>query len=77
MSGEVGRGADDGGTGVEFIHEDDGRITAVDRETGVASFGSDKSEALRMLADALESHARAQHELDRDEEVEPADAPWL
>ena len=42
--------------GVEFIHEDDGRITARDRETGVASYGDTKVEALRMLAEALELH---------------------
>lgn len=43
--------------GVEFIHEEDGRITARDLETGVASFGETKTEALRMLAEALELHA--------------------
>ncbi len=42
--------------GVEFIHEDDGKITAHDLETGVASFGETKTEALRMLAEALELH---------------------
>lgn len=42
--------------GVEFIHEDDGTITARDLETGVASFGETKTEALRMLAEALELH---------------------
>ena len=42
--------------GVEFIHEDDGRITARDEETGVASYGDTKAEALRMLAEALELH---------------------
>nr|WP_207590484.1 hypothetical protein [Halovivax sp. TS33] len=42
--------------GVEFIHEDDGRITAVDLETGVASYGDTKPEALAMLAEALELH---------------------
>lgn len=42
--------------GVEFIHEDDGRITARDLETGVASFGETKSEALQMLAEALALH---------------------
>jgi predicted RNase H-like HicB family nuclease len=42
--------------GVVFIHEEDGRITATDIETGVASFGDTKSEALRMLAEALELH---------------------
>ncbi|QCW04556.1 hypothetical protein [Natrinema pallidum] len=42
--------------GVEFVHEDDGSITAVDLETGVASFGDSKAEALLMLAEALELH---------------------
>jgi len=42
--------------GVEFIHEDDGSITAKDLETGVASFGNTKAEALRMLAEAIELH---------------------
>jgi hypothetical protein len=42
--------------GVEFVHEDDGRITARDLETGVASYGETKTEALRMLAEALELH---------------------
>lgn len=43
--------------GVEFIYEDDGRITARDIESGVASFGETKAEALGMLAEALELHA--------------------
>lgn len=47
---------DAGGEGVKFIHEDDGSITATDVETGVASFGDTKAEALRMLAEALELH---------------------
>jgi len=47
---------DPDGDGVRFIHEDDGSITAVDEETGVASFGDTKAEALRMLAEALELH---------------------
>jgi len=42
--------------GVEFIHEDDGSITARDKETGVASYGDSKAEALRMLAEALTLH---------------------
>lgn len=42
--------------GVEFIYEDDGRITAHDIESGVASYGETKAEALAMLADALELH---------------------
>jgi hypothetical protein len=42
--------------GVEFIHEDDGSITARDKETGIASYGDTKAEALRMLAEALTLH---------------------
>lgn len=41
--------------GVEFIYED-GQITAHDVESGVASYGETKSEALSMLAEALELH---------------------
>ncbi|MFB6078902.1 MAG: type II toxin-antitoxin system HicB family antitoxin [Halarchaeum sp.] len=47
---------DTDGEGVRFVHEADGSITAVDEETGVASFGETKAEALRMLAEALELH---------------------
>lgn len=47
---------DDPEEDVEFIHEDDGRITARDAETGVASYGDTKAEAPRMLAEALELH---------------------
>jgi predicted RNase H-like HicB family nuclease len=43
--------------GVEFVHEDDGCITARDLETGVASYGETKAEALAMLAEALALHA--------------------
>lgn len=41
--------------GVEFIYEG-GRITALDVESGVASYGESKAEALSMLAEALELH---------------------
>jgi len=54
MSSSTPREHDDGG--VRFIHEEDGSITARDEETGVASFGDTKAEALRMLAEALELH---------------------
>jgi predicted RNase H-like HicB family nuclease len=47
---------DEDNGGVEFVYEDDGRVTAKDIETGVASFGDDRAEALRMLADALDAH---------------------
>lgn len=43
--------------GVEFIHEEDGRVTARHVQTGVASFGETEADALRQLADALDSHA--------------------
>jgi predicted RNase H-like HicB family nuclease len=66
--------------GVEFIHEDDGRITARDLETGVASFGDTKTEALHKLAEALELHAGGGHPVTDDDletwgldDVEPGD----
>jgi hypothetical protein len=42
--------------GVEFVREDDGRVTARHVESGVSSFGDTEAEALRELADALDSH---------------------
>lgn len=42
--------------GVEFIHEEDGSITALDLESGVASCGETKAEALQSLAEALTLH---------------------
>lgn len=42
--------------GVEFVREDDGRVTARHLESGVASFGDTEAESLRQLADALDSH---------------------
>jgi predicted RNase H-like HicB family nuclease len=42
--------------GVEFIYEDDGRVTAKDIETGIASYGETKADALAMLAEALRLH---------------------
>jgi hypothetical protein len=41
---------------VMFIYEGDGRVTARHIESDVASFGDTEAEALRELADALESH---------------------
>lgn len=55
MSADTAEGRRD--TGVEYIYEDDGRITARDVESGIASDGQTKSEALAMLAEALELHA--------------------
>lgn len=59
---------EDAPSGVEFIHEDDGRVTARHVESGVASFGDSEAEALRQLADALDSH------FDQGEEVDDPEA---
>jgi hypothetical protein len=51
----MGATTDDGReVGVEFVYEDDGRVTARDVETGVASYGDSK--AVAMLAEALLLH---------------------
>jgi len=50
--------------GVEFVREDDGRVTARHVESGVASFGDTEAEALRQLADALDSHFGHGQEID-------------
>lgn len=39
--------------GVEFIHEDDGSVTARDLETGLARGGDTRGEALAQLAEVL------------------------
>lgn len=57
-SGYIATGArnEPGDEGVEFIHEDDGSITARDIETGLARGGKSKAEALSQLAEVLELH---------------------
>ncbi|WP_310929216.1 type II toxin-antitoxin system HicB family antitoxin [Halogeometricum luteum] len=52
----AGTTRDKGNGGVEFVYEDNRRVTTTDIETGVASVGDDRAEALRMLADALDTH---------------------
>jgi hypothetical protein len=69
------RARDDDADGVAFVRESDGRVTATDRRTGVASFGDTRAEALRMLADALDAHEAAEEFPDDD--VPESDAPWL
>lgn len=68
---------DDRTEGVEFVHEDDGSITARDLETGIASFGDSKAEALAMLADALsmerEEPIEAESEFLADLGIDPDD----
>lgn len=39
--------------GVEFVHEDDGTVTARDIETGLARGGATRAEALAQLAEVL------------------------
>jgi hypothetical protein len=74
--------------GVEFVHEEDGRVTARHVDSGVASFGDTESEALRQLADALDSHFGRGEEItdseayleDLDIDVEigsEGEPPWL
>jgi len=58
----------DGKTGgVEFLLEQGGRITARDTETGIASYGESKAEALRMLAEALEVHDGGEEPVSEDD----------
>ena len=73
---------------IEFVHEDDGRVTARHVESGVASFGETEAEALRQLADALDSHFGDGEEIDDPEAYlakrgidveigEDGSPPWL
>ena len=62
---ETGSDADNGPLAdIEFVHEDDGRVTARHLASGVASFGDTETEALRQLADALDSHFGNGEEID-------------
>lgn len=76
--------------GVEFTYDDAGLVTARDLESGVASCGESKAEALAMLAEALELHegggepiedeAAFLHDLGIDPEeidTDPSPPPWL
>ncbi|MGB9964105.1 hypothetical protein [Halobacterium sp. CBA1126] len=54
--------------GVHFVHEDDGSVTAVDEETGLARRWETKSDALSQLAEALALHE------DRGDPIEDPDA---
>jgi predicted RNase H-like HicB family nuclease len=75
--------------GVEFTYEED-LVTARDIETGVASSGESKAEALAMLAEALALHEGGGEPVDDEEaflreigigpdDVDEDDAPppWL
>jgi len=74
--------------GVEFVYGDDGRVTARHLDSGVASFGETESDALRQLADALDSHFGRGEEIDDPEAYladlgidadvdQEASPPWL
>jgi|GEM_PF-1038619 len=56
------------------LTESDGYVVARDDESGVASQGETKADALANLAEALELHARPDPE---DSEPDAATAPWL
>lgn len=56
------------------VEESGGWYVARDEETGVASQGKTKAQALSNLAEALELH---DEEIDDGRELEPSDAPWL
>ena len=43
--------------GVEFVHEDDGSVTALDLETGLQRGGDTRAEALAQLAEVLRLEA--------------------
>jgi predicted RNase H-like HicB family nuclease len=71
------RPGDGGGDSTESVTltESDGWVVATDEETGVASQGKTKAEALANLAEALELHERPVPEDAAD--AETSDAPWL
>jgi predicted RNase H-like HicB family nuclease len=57
------------------VTESDGHVVAKDESTGVTSQGRTKTEALANLAEALTLYERPVSE--KDDAVEPSDAPWL
>lgn len=68
--------------GVEFIHEDDGSVTARDLETGLARGGDTRGEALAQLAEVLKLRDDKGESIDDPEEflreemeIEPDDLP--
>jgi predicted RNase H-like HicB family nuclease len=79
------------GRKISLIEEDDGRWSAIDEETGVASYGDTRSEALEMLDEAVALHEGEAGEPVTDEDLEELginpesvpdepqepDAPWF
>lgn len=54
--------------GIEFIHEDDGSVTARDLETGLARGGETRGEALAQLAEVLKLHDGTGESVDNPDE---------
>lgn len=62
------------GREIRLIEEDDGWWSAVDEETGVASQGETREQALENLDEALSATAAAS---DADTPAPEPDAPWF
>jgi len=62
------------GREIRLIEEDDGWWSAVDEETGVASHGATRSEALKNLDEAVEVTEETR---DDDTSAPEPDAPWF
>ena len=54
--------------GIEFIHEDDGTVTARDIETGLARGGVSRGEALAQLAEVLKLQDGSGESIDNPDE---------
>lgn len=72
---------DDAGGGIRFVREDDGSITAIDDETGLAAGGESRPAALANLAEVLTLHEGGGEPIEdpdawlRDHGIDPADLP--
>ncbi|WP_436927941.1 type II toxin-antitoxin system HicB family antitoxin [Halosimplex amylolyticum] len=62
------------GREIRLIQEDDGWWSAIDEETGVASQGPTRTEALENLDEAVEVTREA---TEADTEAPEPDAPWF
>jgi len=62
------------GREIRLVEEDDGWWSAIDEDTGVASQGPTRQEALSNLDEAVELTEAAR---DDDEPVSEPDAPWF
>jgi len=62
------------GREIRLIEEDDGGWSAIDEETGVASCGETREEALEMLDEAVELTIEARED---DTDATVPDAPWF